>query len=428
MAASDEVRPLFIVDPRLAGKWSDATARMAFLAQSLRCLDDAIASHGGRLEILEGNPEEVIQKLITDSSINGVYTNRDYTPLAQRRDRALKSVCDAHGVSFNSYADQLLNEPESVSKADGLPYTIFTPYFRKARQHRILAPDNTTDFNFCKPEGRDLLASSSLALYLDFPLHETGIEAGRSGAEATLSNLTAFSDYENSKDIPAQAGTSRLSVHLKFGTCSVREVYQALKSAHTESHGMIRQLYWRDFYFQIGHFFPHVYHASFRTKYNALKWDTNEAGFIAWKAGKTGFPIVDAGMRELLATGFMHNRVRMIVASFLTKNLLINWQRGESHFADHLLDYDPALNNGNWQWGASTGCDAQPYFRVFNPWRQQLRFDKDCTYIKKWIPELRDLDPRDIHQLEKNEGGYLDRVVDLKESAAESKKRFKDLS
>jgi deoxyribodipyrimidine photo-lyase len=371
MQSSKEVIPLFIIDPALIKRWSQSDARLTFLAKALNNLDQAIKQHGGRLQVLQGDPVDVLSNLINQQSIDAVFTNRDYTPISRHRDTRLKAVCDDNNITFSTYADQLLNEPEAVTKADGTPYRVFTPFFKRATDHQIAAPRAVTRFSF------------------------TGC---------------------------------RLSALLRFGICSVRETYQAIKQAHSPSHGLIRQLYWRDFYFHIGFHFPHVYRSAFHKKYDQLLWDHNPKGLQAWQEGRTGFPIIDAGMRQLLATGYMHNRVRMIVASFLSKNLHIDWRLGERHFAKHLIDYDPALNNGNWQWCASTGCDAQPYFRVFNPWRQQLKFDKACTYIKDWVPELRIHSAKQIHALEKTDDGYLGKIVDIRSTSEESKRRFRVLS
>ncbi|MFW5746484.1 MAG: cryptochrome/photolyase family protein, partial [Nanoarchaeota archaeon] len=230
--------------------------------------------------------------------------------------------------------------------------------------------------------------------------HAISADAGRKSALRILRNLEQFEDYSKDKDIPAKDATTHLSAHIKFGTCSLREIYHAIKGTR-EDHPLLRQLYWHDFFTYVAHHFPHVFGSPFRSKYKELEWDKGaqaEKRFRSWCKGNTGFPIVDAGMRQLNTSGFMHNRVRMIVASFLIKDLHIDWRQGERYFAKRLMDYDPAVNNGNWQWAASTGCDAQPYFRIFNPWRQQKRFDPECIYIKEWVPELQELDPAHIHQ------------------------------
>jgi deoxyribodipyrimidine photo-lyase len=423
MQSSKKVIPLFIVDPCLVERWSQSEARMAFLAHALNNLDEAIKKHGGRLQVLQGDPADVLSRLIQNQAIDSVFTNRDYTPLSRCRDKRLKAVCDNCNVAFNTYGDQLLNEPEAVTKSDGTPYTVFTPYFKRARDHHVPEPAEEIKFEFSECESMMTVRTSLLGRYLANP-----VDPGSLRGSNAYSRISSLADYNSSKDIPGVNGTGRLSALLRFGVCSVREMYHATLSSHDLSHGLIRQLYWRDFYFQIGFHFPHVYRSAFRKKYDHLEWDNNPGRLLAWQEGRTGFPIVDAGMRELLATGYMHNRVRMVVASFLTKNLHIDWREGERHFARYLIDFDPAINNGNWQWSASTGCDAQPYFRVFNPWRQQLKFDKACTYIKNWVPELRSLTARQIHALEKTDDGYLGKIVDLRSTSEESKRRFRALS
>jgi deoxyribodipyrimidine photo-lyase len=392
---------------------------MTFLARSLKNLDEQIAVHGGRLQVLCGDPSHVLAEIIANHSISTVFVNRDYTPASRIRDDQLKAVCQDNGVGFVSFADQLLNEPESISKADGTPYAVFTAYFRQAKAHRISVPIQRADYDFAPCESASRLTESMLGPYLKRAFEPDAFDVSKA-----LDGVRDLAQYDETRNLPSVRGTSHLSAHLRFGTCSVRQVYHRVADAHSTAHGLIRQLYWRDFYFHIGFHFPHVFRAAFQRKYDQLAWDDNQSGFEAWQAGETGFPIVDAGMRELLASGFMHNRVRMIVASFLTKNLLIDWRRGEAHFANHLVDFDPAINNGNWQWSASTGCDAQPYFRVINPWRQQLRFDRECRYIKQWIPELRGMEPNQIHRLETTGSGYLPTILDLKTTSDESKRRF----
>jgi len=423
MNNSASVIPLFIIDPTLLNRY-DAVYRKTFLAQSLYDLDQEVRKHGGSLAVQEGNPPQLLAQLFQQADIDAVFVNRDYTPVSRARDRKLKAVCESAGVVFEQYGDQLLNEPEQVTKSDGSPYLVFTPYYRKAREYLIHPPDQCERWHFETTVDSDL-RDSSLASYLERSL---SFQAGRTGAVKALSGLADLAHYDETRDLPGTDGTSRLSGHLRFGTCSIREVFHTLQQSLPEPETLQRQLYWRDFYHHIGHHFPHVYRRAFRPKYDDLQWDENPEALESWCQGKTGFPIVDAGMRELAATGFMHNRVRMITASFLTKNLHIDWRQGESHFARLLIDFDPALNNGNWQWSASTGCDAQPYFRVFNPWRQQRRFDKDCSYIKQWIPELADRSAKEIHALEKTGNFYLPQITDLRRSAEESKHRFKKLS
>ena len=413
----DEILPLFVLDDSLLSRWSKASFRLDFLHRCLIDLSAQIAAAGGHLACLSGQPEDVISTL--SDRVDALYFNRDYSPLAQTRDRALVAAAKRMNMPVTICDDALLNSPEAVLKADGTPYTVFTPYFRKAAMHLVAEPIEETP----------VFAQHPLAGYDGQVPHDGSsqvLAAGRSGALALFDRFAGLR-YNEARDIPAAAQTTNLSAHLRFGTCSAREVFHAVKDAQGSDASLLRQLYWRDFYTQISYHFPHVYHGAFRRHYDQVVWDNNEEGFDRWCKGETGFPIVDAGMRELLATGFMHNRVRMVVASFLTKNLHISWRRGEAWFAERLIDYDPAANNGNWQWGASTGCDAQPYFRVFNPWRQQVKFDADCEYIKQWVPELRAYPPKVIHQLERKGDFYRPQIVDLKMSAEISKQRFREV-
>ncbi len=422
MQQSASVLPVFIIDPSIINQHG-AEYRKAFLAQSLADLDREIQARHGKLAVLEGDPQVLLPHLLAEADIDAVFVNRDYTPVSCRRDARLKETCSSAGVAFFQHADQLLNEPEKVSKNDGAPYTVFTPYYRKAREITVREPDEPAAWHF-DHSLKGEIADTALGHLLDRPL---ALQPGIAGAEQAITNIQILDNYDETRDLPGEPGTTRLSAHLRFGTCSVRQVFQYARSL-PEPEALQRQLYWRDFYHHIGHHFPHVYRNAFRRQYDHLTWDENPQALEQWCQGKTGFPIVDAGMRELAATGYMHNRVRMIVASFLTKNLHIDWRQGEAHFADLLIDFDPAVNNGNWQWSASTGCDAQPYFRVFNPWRQQLRFDKECVYIKRWLPELAARSPKEIHGLEKRGDFYLPQITDLKQSAEESKRRFKELA
>jgi deoxyribodipyrimidine photo-lyase len=420
---AESVTPLFVIDPALTSHWQDARFRMTFLARSLHHLGLDVRAQGGQLGILTGNPVNVVGQLMQEHKFDAVYINRDYSPFALKRDRSLRDLCQRSGTAFHSFADQLINEPEDVNKKDGSPYTVFTPYYRNASSLRRV--DNPVAASHLPLSNRlpNTLNESTLASYLagDLPAHQSG----RTGALTALENLANMNDYTTLREIPGANGSSGLSCHLRFGTCSVREAYHAAEKYLREPGPFQRQLYWRDFYHHIGYHFPHVYKGAFRTRYDTIHWDENNAALEAWRTGATGFPIIDAGMRELATTGDMHNRVRMVVASFLTKNLHIHWQAGEAHFARLLVDFDPAVNNGNWQWAASTGCDAQPYFRVFNPWRQQQRFDKNCEYIKRWIPELNAYTPTEIHKLETRGDFYLRQITNLKISSAESKRRFK---
>jgi deoxyribodipyrimidine photo-lyase len=317
--------------------------------------------------------------------------------------------------------DSLLNEPEQAIKKDNTPYKVFTAFYHNARQFPVALPQALAKQNFLSVETEFEVGQLGLSLI------DAEIRGGRHQALATLDLLGGYANYQNTRDFPALNATSRLSAHLKFGTCSVREVYYAITQQLGSEHPLIRQLYWRDFFTHIGYHFPQVFGHAFLEKFDSLSWDNNRDYFEAWCAGKTGFPIVDAGMRELNTTGFMHNRVRMIVASFLVKDLHVDWRWGERYFAQHLVDYDPCVNNGNWQWAASTGCDAQPYFRIFNPWLQQLKFDQDCQYIYHWLPELQGFLPKTIHQWDKKHitCGYPAPIIDHAHESQITKARFK---
>jgi deoxyribodipyrimidine photo-lyase len=308
------------------------------------------------------------------------------------------------GVKKTFCDDYMLHGAGQIIKDDNTPYTIYTPYSKKAAQ---ILPFHVTSLDKEKFRHKALalqgLNSESALSKLQkivsnfhFNIKYCG---GRELGLKLLNNIIDFSDYSKFRDFPAADKTTKLSPHLKFGTLSPREVYWRVCKIFNKDHLIIRELYWRDFFTQIAFYFPHIFGNSFRRQYDKIAWQNNPEWFELWKAGQTGFPIVDAGMRELKNSGFMHNRVRMISASFLIKDMHINWQEGEKYFAQMLVDYDPSVNNGNWQWVASSGCDAQPFFRIFNPWLQQKKFDPDCSYIKKWVPELTSLSNTEIHNL-----------------------------
>mgnify|MGYP001316663191 CR=1 FL=1 len=413
---SEKVVTLFVLDAFLLDRWRHSSYRLSFMAGSLKRVMDRIEDLGGSLMIRIGDPVEIIADVAREIGAGQVYLNRDYALYARRRDRKVYERCGAEGIGVSFHSDQLLQEPEMVHKADGSPYQVFTPFYRAAARLKVREPGVSPESGFAASgnadESRRLLASIGEAT--EFPDHQAP------------KRFASLNNYNESRDFPAVLGTSRLSAFLKFGVVSPRQVYD-WASQLEESEPFRRQLYWRDFYHHIGWHFPRVYRGCFRSEYDNLHWLYNSEQLSAWRNGCTGFPLVDAGMRELKSTGYMHNRVRMVVASFLTKNLQISWRTGEAHFARYLIDFDPASNNGNWQWAASTGCDSQPYFRIFNPWRQQKRFDPDCTYIKKWVEELRSLDARGIHGLEKDPSGYIKPIVDLKASASASISRFKSI-
>lgn len=427
---SEQVMPVFIFDERQLNNPYRGNHSFQFMMNSLLELDQKLRAKGSRLYFFKGLAHEVIQELIESVKPNALFFNRDYTPFSRGRDEAIAKLCEQYKVALHVFGDALLNEPETVHKDDGSPYTVFTPFMKKARQHAVSEPLYNLYSNYYKLEIQTPSALNDPQSLLKSKNPNILLKGGRSEGLELLEHIEKLADYATQRDLPAVWGTSYLSAHHKFGTLSVRESYHKVLSFFGKDHPMINELYWRDFFTHIVWHFPHVLGHAFKSKYEDIGWTNNEEQFERWCMGTTGFPIVDAGMRELNATGYMHNRVRMIVASFLCKDLHIDWQWGERYFAQQLSDYDPAVNNGNWQWAASTGCDAQPYFRIFNPWSQQKKFDPQCIYIKKWVPELRMLSADAIHQLETKPTGILDYphpMVNHSEQATAIKALFKAL-
>lgn len=397
------VLPIFIFDPAQSSK------NPYFSAPAFELLCGALLEI--KPLILYGNPSEEIRKLIEKfPTIRKVSFNRDYTPYSKLRDSKIHETVTSLGRECLIHDDALLVTPEAGLKDDGTPYTVFSPFFKRNRKKEVPRPQ-TSKIRFSPYK---------------FEFAPDKIRPGRSKALDILKNIQRFREYKYERNIPSLSATSKLSAHHKFGTVSIRESYHAIVSAFGPDHHMIQELYWRDFFHHIGFNFPHVFKGAFQKRYDNIAWSENEEHFKRWCNGETGFPIVDAGMRELNETGFMHNRVRMIVASFLCKDLHISWRWGERYFANKLVDYDPCVNNGNWQWAASTGCDAQPYFRIFNPWLQQQKFDPDCIYIKKWVPELKNLSPKAIHSGDSN-SSYIKPVVDHSTASSKAKELFSRL-
>lgn len=431
LGSSDEVLPIFIFDKRqIEANDYKSDHCLSFMAHSLQELDETLREKNGKIYYFYGIAEDVVKQLLEALPIDAVYINRDYTPFSRTRDAAIEKQCVKHDVAFHCYADALLNEPEDVFKTDGKPYTVFTPAFNKAKHIPIREPHRNTYKNYYQ-KNIAFTNDSILAKLLKLQFPNLLVQGGRKEGLALLSKIVELTDYKDIRNIPSVRGTTRLSAHSKFGTVSIREIYHAIVNEFGKHHTLINELYWRDFFTHIAYHFPAVFGSAFHEKYNQLRWSKNEKHYRAWCEGRTGFPIVDAGMRELNATGYMHNRVRMIVASFLTKDLHIDWRWGEQYFASKLVDYDPAVNNGNWQWAASTGCDAQPYFRIFNPWLQQKEYDPECLYIKRWIPELVHLPPKVIHSLADSTQqllmNYPGQIVCHKDESAKAKALYKNL-
>jgi deoxyribodipyrimidine photo-lyase len=383
----EKVIPIFIFDTNILERLSDKTdARVSFLHQTVTELNEQLTALGSGLFVRHGEPQAVIAELLQQFSVAKIFANHDDEPYALQRDAAVRTLLQGAGAAFETFKDHVIFERKEVVKDDGTPYTVFTPYSKKWRKllESQLEADGTSYFlkpypteryfsNFEKMEKSPLLSLESM-----------GFEPTTIPLPAKTVEQSLIKAYDTQRNFPAKRGTSRLGLHFRFGTISIRE---KARKAQKLNDTFLSELIWRDFYAQILANFPHVATAPFREKYAAIKWRNEETEFQKWCEGKTGYPIVDAGMRELNATGFMHNRVRMITASFLTKHLLIDWRWGEAYFAEKLLDFDLASNNGGWQWAAGCGTDAAPYFRIFNPASQQDKFDKDFSYVRKWVTE-----------------------------------------
>lgn len=392
-AEHEQVGLAFIFDANILGKLDDRhDRRVAFLRRELKGIAHQLSNWGGQLFVGFGDPQAVWSEWMSEWSAAGVrlssvHVGRDYEPYAQERDRSMATFFSERGVEFKGVKDSVILEKNEVTKDDGKPYTVFTPFSRKWRKTLV-----DTDFAEAPSLGRAQQANWLPREMAPAPAMPTLTDLGFEEApdlEHSIPSRRVATDvldaYGERRDFPALPGTTRLSVHLRFGTISIRA---ALRAGLAHSEKWTTELIWRDFYQMIIYHFPHSVEGSFRHAYDAIPWDNNEAHFAAWCAGKTGYPLVDAGMRELNATGFMHNRVRMVVASFLCKHLLTDWRWGERYFAAKLMDFDLASNVGGWQWASGSGCDAAPYFRVFNPTSQLEKFDKDLKYVRKWVPEF----------------------------------------
>jgi deoxyribodipyrimidine photo-lyase len=383
------VKPIFIFDTCILDELAEkADRRVQFIHNELLEMKKTLRAHGSDLAIYHGDPLRVWMDILEQQRVEAVYTNEDYEPYATQRDHKVRHLLSEKGVKFISVKDHILYPKDEVLKDDGKPYTVYTPYMKKWKKRFEMTDLEPFD---CELNETSLLEfdSSDFESLDSIGFKESEVEyPSRELKKNTLKN------YADKRDYPSVKGTSRLSVHLRFGTVSIRQLYA---EAWETSEKWVNELIWRSFYSTILYHFPHVEKNAFRPIYDRIPWRNNEEEFEAWKTGKTGYPLVDAGMRELNETGFMHNRVRMLVASFLTKHLLIDWRWGEAYFAQKLLDFDLASNNGGWQWAAGSGVDAAPYFRIFNPESQQKKFDPKGIYIRKWIPEFDTLNyPRPI--------------------------------
>lgn len=398
---AEKVVTVFIFDPKQVGSKNPYRSQNAiqFMVESLQDLEKECKAKKGRLYLFYGDTMRTISSIVRSEKVDAIFVNLDYTPFAIKRDRDIEKLCAKKKIEFNSFHDELLiGNPNSIMTGSKTPYGVYSAFYKKASSTiKVDAPEKLKKGDFFTSAIKGSESSSIYKKVLSKENPDLKVNGGRKNAEKILRGLKKYKKYTQERNFPALDATTHLSAFHKFNVISIRESYHAIKKALGSRTLLLKELYWRDFFTYVAYHSPYVFGKPYHKKYENLVWSKSKKDFKAWCEGKTGFPIVDAGMRQMNATGWMHNRVRMIVASFLVKDLHINWLWGEKYFATQLVDYDPAVNNGNWQWAASTGCDAQPYFRIFNPWTQQKKFDPKCEYIKKWIPELKDVDPKVIH-------------------------------
>ena len=374
-----KVVPIFIFDSDILDRLPKEDPRVCFLHEQIEELNQQLAESNKKIHVYHGKPIDIFRKILSANAVHAVYTNRDYEPYATQRDAEIKALLSEKDIALSTYKDHVIFERDEVVKLDGTPYRGYTPYSRvwldKFDRQEHLKSHRIDDFE----------KLTTLADHNNPTLTDIGFTTSKITAPQYDTSAEIIGQYEARRNTPAVAGTSKVGVHLRFGTLSIRKaVAKALESSNQT---FLKELIWREFFMQILWHFPHTENKSFKPQYDRIEWRNNPEEFKRWCDGETGYPFVDAGMRELNETGFMHNRVRMLVGSFLCKHLLIDWRLGEAYFAEKLLDYEMASNVGNWQWVAGCGVDAAPYFRIFNPTEQIKKFDKDHAYIKKWVPD-----------------------------------------
>ena len=386
LKGSHPVLPIFIFDTEILHSLPENDARVTFIYDSLQEMRTKLKEHyQSSIGVYVGKPLDIFKTLLNQYDVQNVYTNRDYEPYVQKRDSEIAQALKLSNIEFKTSKDQVIFEKNQVVKDNGEPYVVYTPYMRKWKQklktnEPVLVYDSGSLLN-------GMIKHKKLP---DPYLEELGFKRSKIKVPAYEISSSFINSYEKTRNFPAiEKGTSKLGPHLRFGTVSIRQVI--LKTLNAQNETFLNELIWREFFMQILWHFPHTVHKAFKPKYDRIPWRNNEMEFEKWKKGETGYPLVDAGMRELNATGFMHNRVRMLVASFLCKHLLIDWRWGEAYFASKLLDFELSSNIGNWQWAAGSGVDAAPYFRIFNPLTQVDKFDQQIEYINKWVPELQEL-------------------------------------
>lgn len=400
-----KVLPIFIFDENILSKLPKDDARVSFIFETLQKMRKELQeNNNSSLAIFHGKPLDIYKELIDTYTINSVFTNRDYEPYANKRDQEIEQLLNENNIEFKTFKDQVIFEKDEVVKKDGNPYVVYTPFMKVWKEK---FKEYNLDIYYTNSYLKNLVENTSLP---NLSLSELGFTKSKQKIQEYTVTPTLIQEYEDTRNFPALDNTSKLGPHLRFGTVSVRKM---IKKATSEKNEIFwQELIWREFFMQILWHFPKTATASFKPKYDRIEWRNNEAEFQKWCKGETGYPLVDAGMRQLNETGFMHNRIRMLVGSFLCKHLLIDWRWGEAYFAEKLHDYEMASNIGNWQWVAGSGVDAAPYFRIFNPTTQIKKFDKDLEYIKKWVPEFQELT-------------YSKEIVDHKEARERCLKTYK---
>jgi len=377
------VLPIFIFDEEILKKLPKDDARITFIYETLQKMRTKLKDkNNSSIAMFHGEPAIVYKNLLEKYNIDTVFTNRDYEPYAKYRDDKIQQLLNDNTIKFKTFKDQVIFEQNEVTKKDGLPYVVYTPYMKVWKEQ---FKTHTLDFYYTSSFLKNLIQDKELP---NLSLSDIGFIKSHQKIKKHIVTPALIQNYEDTRNFPAQDSTSKLGPHLRFGTVSIRKM---IEKAITEKNEIFwQELIWREFFMQILWHFPHTSKKSFKTKYDRIEWRNNEAEFLKWCNGETGYPLVDAGMRQLNETGFMHNRIRMLVGSFLCKHLLIDWRWGEAYFAEKLHDYEMASNIGNWQWVAGSGVDAAPYFRIFNPTTQIKKFDSDLAYIKKWVPDFQE--------------------------------------
>ncbi|MUH36970.1 deoxyribodipyrimidine photo-lyase [Zobellia amurskyensis] len=408
LKGDSKVLPIFIFDSEILENLPKDDARVTFIFENLQKMRDTLQKENhSSIGIYHGKAASIFKNLLEEYTIDAVYTNHDYEPYAKKRDEEIKNLLEKNEVSFHTFKDEVIFEKDDILKADGTPYIVYTPYKNKWKEN--FNPNNQLTIHYTSQYRDNLIQNSRLP---NLSLSDIGFETSSIKVPDYTATPTLIDNYENTRNYPAiKNGTSLLGPHLRFGTVSIRKM---MKKAIAEKNEVFwSELIWREFFMQILWHYPRTVNEAFKKKYDRISWRNNEEEFEKWKEGNTGYKLVDAGMRELNETGYMHNRVRMLVASFLCKHLLIDWRWGEAYFAEKLLDYEMSSNVGNWQWAAGSGVDAAPYFRIFNPMTQVDKFDKDKKYILKWVPE---------HDTD----NYVNKMVDHKEARERCLSTYKE--